>query len=416
MLKKALKILEDKNMFITGSAGTGKSYLTREIIKEYKKDEKKVITLGSTGVSAVNIGGYTIHSFFGFGISGSLEELMRYDRKHKKKLGELKNILAKTDLIIIDEISMVGAILLDMILYRFRNMGYEKRVVFVGDFYQLPPIVKDEVNSLFTPVYAFESDSWKFFDLETLHLEKIYRTKDESFIRLLELVRRGEYTSYVGEYIEFLRGNFDVYSNEPTYLFGRNLEVDKMNNLRLEELEAKEIVIEAVVENKNKVHEKVLDRWVKSLSVPKDLSLKVGAPILFTINNWGSFYNGEKGVVKSIEDDFLMIEKNSKLYKVQRHTFKLTTLVIGDDLEEQTQATFEQFPVKLAYAITIHKSQGMSIENLVCNIDHIFTPSQFYVSISRATNPDKLKIDYSRGDIVSYIQRIIKTDERLKNI
>ena len=146
------------------------------------------------------------------------------------------------------------------------------------------------------------------------------------------------------------------------------------------------------------------------------LTLKVGAPVLFCVNKWGKFANGERGVIKEINSDSIIVEKDDGLVKVEPHVFELTEVHPNKDgkLQSVTLATLAQFPLRLAYAITIHKSQGMSIEHLVCNIDNIFAPSQFYVAISRAINPKSLKIDFSRGNFEAYANRIINVDNRVK--
>ncbi|HIP30199.1 MAG TPA: PIF1 helicase, partial [Sulfurospirillum arcachonense] len=143
-----LKHLKSNNVFLTGGAGVGKSYTTIEIIRLYRSQtDEQVVALGSTGVSAVNIGGFTIHSFFAFGISSNFEELDQNDKRSRSRLSELKKILKATDLIIIDEISMVSSNMMEMISYRLSSMGYLGKLLFVGDFFQLPPLQKFGQNS-----------------------------------------------------------------------------------------------------------------------------------------------------------------------------------------------------------------------------------------------------------------------------
>jgi len=143
--RDVLEALKHSNVFLTGGAGVGKSYITNEVIKDYRNRAKQVVSLGSTGVSAVNIGGFTVHSFFVFGIASNFDDLNQSDKRAKKRLMDLKKILKATDLIIIDEISMVSTDLLDMIAYRLNNYGYIGKVLFVGDFFQLPPVVKNNM-------------------------------------------------------------------------------------------------------------------------------------------------------------------------------------------------------------------------------------------------------------------------------
>jgi ATP-dependent exoDNAse (exonuclease V) alpha subunit len=142
----------------------------------------------------------------------------------------------------------------------------------------------------------------------------------------------------------------------------------------------------------------------------------VGVPVLFTVNKWGSFVNGERGILHAIEEDHLIVEKDDAFVRVERHAFDLADMVVYDDgkVEQVSLATLSQFPLKLAYAVTIHKSQGMSIDDLVCNVDNIFAPSQFYVAISRATDPRRLRLEYNRGDLAQYLRKVIRVDERVK--
>ncbi len=194
------KSLKHSNLFLTGGAGVGKSYLTNEVIKSYRQEGKQVVALGSTGVSAVNIGGFTVHSFFVFGISNNFDELRLADRRAKSRLSNLKKILKATDLIIIDEISMISTTLLDMISYRLDSLGYLGKLLFVGDFFQLPPVQKSrKKDDLFVDLlYAFESSAWSKFDFTVVELTEMKRTQDKPFTHILHKVRRGIWYYSVG--------------------------------------------------------------------------------------------------------------------------------------------------------------------------------------------------------------------------
>ena len=413
-----LETLKHANVFLTGGAGVGKSYITNEVISDYRKRGKQVVALGSTGVSAVNIGGFTIHSFFVFGIASNFEELAQHDKRAKKRLSDLKKVLKATDLIIIDEISMVSADLLDMIAYRLNAYGYLGKVMFVGDFFQLPPVQKQaNPHDIFgAKLYAFESLAWERFELSVIELTEMKRTTDAEFTHILSKVRQGVCDDEVMAYMQRLWNNEGL-KKDPTYLFGRNVEVERTNRARLNELESEETILFANIETFGSVHEKKLEGWKKLLPVSEQLTLKEGVPVLFTVNKWGKFVNGERGILRTIEDDYLIVEKEDEYVRVERHDFDLLDMAVKDDgsVETMSLATLSQFPLKLAYAVTIHKSQGMSIDNLVCNVDNIFAPSQFYVAISRAVDPKYLKIDFNRGDLMQYLQRVIHVDERVKH-
>jgi len=414
--REVLEVLKHSNVFLTGGAGVGKSYITNEVIADYRERGKQVVSLGSTGVSAVNIGGFTVHSFFVFGIANNFEELVAGDRRAKNRLSELKKVLKATDLIIIDEISMVSTDLMEMIAYRLNHYGYLGKVLFVGDFFQLPPVQKQQGrNDIFgEKLYAFESMAWKRFDLTVIELTHMKRTTDAEFTHILSKVRKGQCDEEVISYMTKL-WNTEGMEKDPTYLYGRNLEVEQTNRAKLNELDTEETILFANVEMHGAVHEKKLSGWKNMLPISEQLTLKEGVPILFTVNKWGKFVNGERGILRKIEEDHLIVEKEDEFVRVERHAFDLVDMLIKDDgsVETVSLATLSQFPLKLAYAVTIHKSQGMSIDNLVCNVDNIFAPSQFYVAISRAINPKNLKIDFNRGDLTQYLRRVISVDPRV---
>ena len=411
-----LEALKHSNVFLTGGAGVGKSYITNEIISDYRKRGKQVVALGSTGVSAVNIGGFTIHSFFVFGISSNFDELNRSDKRSKKRLTDLKKVLKATDLIVIDEISMVSSTMLDMIAYRLNNYGFLGKVIFVGDFFQLPPIQKSKSsNDVFgEKLYAFESMAWDRFDLMVIELTEMKRTRDALFTHILSKVRKGICDNEVLEYMLTLWNN-QLEQKDPTYLFGRNLEVEQTNRAKIDELKSEETILFSNIEMFGVVNEKRLETWKSMLPISDMLTLKVGVPVLFTVNKWGKFVNGERGILHKIEEDYLIVEKEEEYVRVERHDFDLVDMDIQDDgsVNMVSLATLSQYPLKLAYAVTIHKSQGMSIDNLVCNVDNIFAPSQFYVAISRAINPKNLKIDFNKGDLTTYLHRVINVDKRV---
>lgn len=414
-----LEHLKENHVFLTGGAGVGKSYTITELIHHYRtQTDEQVVALGSTGVSAVNIGGFTIHSFFVFGISNNFEELDQHDKRSRSRLSELKKILKATDLIIIDEISMVSASIMEMIHYRLSSMNYTGKLLFVGDFFQLPPVQKQnqDPNDLFSnKLYAFESDAWQSFSPIVIELTEMKRTSDAEFTHILHKVRVGQCDPEVVNFMIKLQQN-RLKEENPTFLFGRNAEVNATNEAKLAAIEAEEHQIYATYEEHHgKVHEKRLSSWKNILPVEEKLVLKVGVPVLFTINKWGKYANGERGIIHKIEEEYIIVEKEEVYVRVEPHEFDLLEMKSDDKgkVKSITVATLSQFPLKLAYAVTIHKSQGMSIDNLVCNVDNIFAASQFYVAISRAINPHNLRLDFNRGDLKAYLQRMVRVDKRV---
>ncbi len=419
-LNRIIKTLEKNNLFLTGGAGTGKSYLIKELIDHYKKEYQGVVALGSTGISAVNVGGQTIHSFFVFGICSNLQELSKNDRYNKSRIKELSKLLKNTDLIIIDEISMVSAELFEMILYRLRQTKYEGRLMVVGDFYQLPPVRKKQNLSqgvLDQGVYAFESSAWSVFDFITLELTKIKRTANEEFMKILQKLRKGEIDFDVFSYLETLRKNSFENQENATVLFGTNAQADRLNLQKIASVNRPQIELPSIVKIKDpSIDQRRIQSWKKNLPIVENLKLKEGIPVIFTTNKWGSYHNGERAVIEHIDSDSIVVEKNGRLIKVDRFSFDMSKSVLSEEgmVEDETICTLEQFPIRPAYAITIHKSQGMSIENLICNVDTIFADSQFYVALSRATNPKLLKLQYGRNDFENYLKRVLRVSERVK--
>ncbi len=418
-LEKLTQILQTDNVFLTGGGGVGKSYLCQELIAKYRSEKKQVVVLGSTGISAVCVGGQTLHSFFAFGIANSQEEILQRDKKNKRKIKEINQILHKCELLVIDEISMVSASMMDMIRYRLMNASFDGKVLFVGDFFQLPPINKNSTDGLLGHnVYAFESLAWDFYRPKIITLTKPKRTKNLSFFNILNQIRIGNLNENTISFLQNLRKNTQIFNQEPTILFSTNDEVNIMNTKKLYELKGELFMFMAEQEvYQDGLHEQKLQNWKKSLIVNECLELKVGAVVLFCINKKGSYYNGQRGIVLEINKDCITVQKdNGDIIQVEQHDFTFSEVrVENDEIKEECLASFRQYPLKLAYAITIHKSQGMSIDNLVCNVDKIFEKSQFYVALSRATNPQNLFLYYTGANFLAHLKRCVQIDNRVKD-
>ncbi|EMB8034988.1 AAA family ATPase, partial [Campylobacter lari] len=197
VLSRLENFLRDNNVFLSGSAGVGKSFLTMDVIKAFKEQGKSVIVLGSTALSAFNIGGVILHSFFAFKRCQNYDELYYEDRKQKDKLEKLKRVLKQCDLLVIDEISMVSASLMEMIYYRLSRSGFNGKILLVGDFFQLPPVVKHKENQIQSTLfqntlYAFSSQAWSDLKFINLKLSITKRTLDKQFYEYLFFLRMGE--------------------------------------------------------------------------------------------------------------------------------------------------------------------------------------------------------------------------------
>lgn len=388
MIETALSILENSNLFITGGAGSGKTTLTRAIIDRYQKEGKSVARLASTGMAATLIGGQTLHSFFDLGIANSQEELERNGKLEPAK--KFIKLIRSMQLIVIDEISMVGAQLLDMIRLRLLQAEFSGRLIVVGDFLQLPPVTRGN-----EPIYfAFEAPSWERLGFETLHLEGSYRTHEAEFLSLLEKVRHAKLDEEAHDALEALVKPLNSDMSTMTLLFGKNISAQNHNRAQLEHLHGEMMEVETYVTiHDKKMQDRDVERFMIESRIEGVLTLKVGAPILFTRNAW-NYYNGERGVITSIEEDVIWVKKEGGAsVKVERvDTVKTRWIEKGSSTIEEKLITLSQFPLTLAFAITIHKSQGMSLADYVIETNEIFAPSQFYVALSRSVSAHRVTL------------------------
>ncbi len=428
MLDKLEKILAYDNVFLSGGAGVGKSFLTNELIKSYRKQKKLAIALGSSALSAFNIGGVTLHSFFCLGYCDDMMKLSALDRnqKQKEKLTKLKELLKTIELIIIDEISMVSASVFEMIGFRLKNSQFNGKILVVGDFFQLPPVIKEKKETLFNhSYYAFSSFFWQDLNFKNIKLSQPKRTQNMEFYNHLSLIRQGFLDEKILSFFESLRIDYKELENledDYTLLCGINKKVNNINQEKLSKLDTPLVCFKAQVKKEDKrIKDEELDSWIRSLNILEELNIKIGARIIFCVNNWDkNYYNGEQGIIEDIlyeeEKIYISIIKNNGMkILLEPYTFFMEELEqSGKDFVVNILASVTQFPIKLAYAITIHKSQGMSIEKLVCDIDHIFENGQLYVALSRATNPNTLKI-YSTKKINFgfYFANILKIDSNV---
>lgn len=242
MLDKLEKILQDRNVFLSGGAGVGKSFLTNQLKFSYRKQNKKLVALGSSALSAFNVGGVTLHSFFCLGRMENFEDLKNYDRLQKNKLKKLEKVLSKLDLIIIDEISMVSATIFDMVALRLKNSGFSGKILLVGDFFQLPPVVKEKQNSLFVNTYyAFASLFWEELRLKNVKLSVPKRTDNAEFYEHLSLLREGYLREQTLDYFEkMLIKTWDLETLDDgfTLLCGINKRVNVINEQKLAKINA----------------------------------------------------------------------------------------------------------------------------------------------------------------------------------
>ncbi|APY08927.1 helicase [Winogradskyella sp. J14-2] len=396
-----------RNIFLTGKAGTGK---TTFLHKLKLKSPKRMVIVAPTGVAAINAKGVTIHSFFQLPFGPVLPDNMRSSKNgFKNKFSKTKiNIIKSLDLLVIDEISMVRADLLDAIdkilrRYKDRNQVFGGvQVLMIGDLQQLSPVVRDNEWELLKPFYNnpyfFSSHAYQYCNPITIELKHIYRQDNPKFIEILNEIRSNRLSqNSIEELNKRFDSNFSPSENEGyIFLTTHNSKADQINNSELDKLSTKNVSYSAKVEGKYPEH-----------SFPNEdkLVLNVGAQVMFIKNDSSPekrYFNGKIGkvihldrdevVVKCPDDDFTIITKpetwENITYKVDKETDAITEEKIG---------SYTQMPLRLAWAITIHKSQGLTFEKAVIDADGAFAHGQTYVALSRCKSLEglvlKSKID-----------------------
>ena len=421
----ALQIVDftRRSLFLTGKAGTGKSTFLRYVDKHTKK---KHVILAPTGIAAINAGGATLHSFFRLPFHPLLPNDTRYDRRHIKETlkytSEQRKMLRELELIIIDEISMVRADIIDFIdkVLRIYTRNYEpfggKQLLLVGDIYQLEPVVKEEDRQLLSPFYAsayfFNAKVWQQMQLVSIELRKVYRQKDDRFIALLDRIRQNTATQQDLQSLNARVGMEGTAEGLSIILAARRDIVDYTNEQRLAALEGNPSIFYGTIRG---------DFPDSSLPTPMELALKPGAQVIFIKNDKEKrWVNGTLGTVIAIDEEggiITVADEQLNEFDVEREVWENVRYTFNEKeqkIEEQLLGTYEQFPLRLAWAITVHKSQGLTFSQVSIDFTGgVFAGGQTYVALSRCTSlqgislkaPIRQQDIFVRAEVVRFAQQ-----------
>ncbi|MDD5168848.1 MAG: AAA family ATPase [Syntrophales bacterium] len=390
--REALELMEDsrRHVFVTGRAGTGKSTLLTYFRRNSRKN---IVVLAPTGVAAINVGGQTIHSFFGFKPDVTPAGIRKKDK------GEKKNLYRKLTTIVIDEVSMVRADLLDCVDKFLRLNGPDftlpfggVQMIFIGDLYQLPPVVTSSQKEIFRSHYAtpyfFSAKVIDGLDIAFVELETVYRQRDGEFIRLLNAIRNRTATD---EDIAAINRRFDPAFEVPKkdyyiHLTSTNDLADGINKERLAKLPGKAWMARGIIEG---------NFGAEYLPTAVDLRLKRGAQIMLLNNDsYGRWINGTIGRVTGFgvdeegQDVIIADLESGEDVSIAPYTWEIFRFFLKDgELASEPAGSFTHFPVRLAFAVTIHKSQGKTFEKAIIDVGRgTFAHGQMYVALSRCTH------------------------------
>ena len=394
----------NRSLFLTGKAGTGKTTLLKEIIKT---THKNTVVVAPTGIAALNAGGVTIHSMFQLPFGGFIpdnsvphfSERVKFETKntlvrHFKMSGLKKSVIRNMELMIIDEVSMLRADLLDAIDFMMQSVRKKKapfggvQVLFIGDLLQLPPVIRDEewstLRKYYNGKFFFHSQVIQQNPPLYIELSKIFRQSDDVFISILNNLRNNQISNQdIAVLNQYVNPNFDLNKNKGyIILTTHNAKADTINAKALDDLDGKLMIFNPEI---------VDDFPDKIYPIEHNLQLKIGAQIMFVKNDPSidkQYFNGKMGFIKSLSsneilvhfpDENLTIEVEKFEWQNIRYKINQTT----KEIEEEIVGTFVHYPIKLAWAITVHKSQGLTFDKAVLDVSQVFVPGQAYVALSR---------------------------------
>ena len=393
-----------RSVFLTGKAGTGKTTLLREIIET---THKNTVVVAPTGIAALNAGGVTIHSMFQLPFGGFIPDNSTPDfsestkfetkatlRRHFKMSGLKKSVIRNMELLIIDEVSMLRADLLDamdfmMQTVRKRNQPFGGvQVLFIGDLLQLPPVIRDDewhtLKKYYKGKFFFHSHVVQQNPPLYIELDKIFRQTDDAFISVLNNLRNNQISKEdIAALNQYVHPDFDLKANKGYItLTTHNAKADSMNTEALEALEGKEWKYSPEITG---------DFPDKIFPLDEILRLKEGAQIMFVKNDLSfdkKYFNGKMGVIKSLSAKEILVHfpEENKTIEVEKYEWQNIRYKVNDttkEIEEEVLGTFVHYPIKLAWSITVHKSQGLTFDKAALDVSQVFLPGQAYVALSR---------------------------------
>lgn len=395
------------NCYVTGAAGSGKTHLLNEYVKFLKNKGVEVGVTASTGIAATHMGGMTIHSWSGLGIADTLTE---YDLEELETKKYLQDRLKSTQVLIIDEISMLHHYRFDLVERIARHLKRNSlpfggmQIILCGDFFQLPPVSRaGDLESFF----SYKSETWKKLNLKICYLEEQYRHKDDKILKVLNEIRKNCVSE---ESLFHLKSCFDRNLTDeiyPTKLHTHNIDVDSINDAELNKLPGQIYVFNM----ESKGRRPLVDALKKSCLAPDMLRLKKGARVMFVKNNFDEGYaNGTLGKV---------IECSSMGPKIMLASGKIivpekVSWVVEE--EGKRKAMIEQYPLRLAWAITVHKSQGMSLEAAEIDLSKSFEKGMGYVALSRVRELSGLRLLGLNKNALEVRGDILEFDEDLREM
>ncbi len=367
------------NIFLTGKAGTGKSTLIRDYIEKHPN----TAICAPTGIAAVNVGGETMHRLFAIPIPSLGASLSKITNSKIASLIE-------ADTVIIDEISMCRndtfSFAIKVLRKAERIKGKKKKLIVCGDFSQLPPVVRKEDKKLLKKFgfdesgFPFTTSEWKTMNFKCINLEKVYRQDNPQYLENLEKARRGDLSC-----LDYFNSFVDEHPDDKNsiYICGTNAEADRLNKEYLDSLPGNAVAYQSTCTG----------RTTKGI-VDDIILLKEGARVIFTVNDVSNnrYQNGTMGIVKTLKPDYVQVDVDGHTVNISKYTYRFYSHnVVGNTLVRKEIGTIEQMPLRVAKAITIHKSQGQTFDNVILS-PQIFASGQLYVALSRVRDPKGLKI------------------------